>query len=109
MANYLVELKKTGVFGEHSSVDGMNQNVAVPVGDEIISKWKELSQMALKDRQSHGEQLVWVLVDGFLLYWDEVNYLKLRQGIALNYVLVAHCLDARREGIYSYSGRGCKS
>ncbi|KIY73889.1 hypothetical protein CYLTODRAFT_416543 [Cylindrobasidium torrendii FP15055 ss-10] len=71
MANYLTALKNTGVLGEHSSVDSMNQNAAVPVDDEVISKWTQASQKVLKDRQSRGEQIVWVLVDGFLLYWDE--------------------------------------
>ncbi|TCD65673.1 ribosylnicotinamide kinase [Steccherinum ochraceum] len=71
MANYLAEVKKTGVLGEHLSVDSFNQNAAVPVADEIISKWKALSQKISAERQSQGQNLVWVIVDGFLLYWDE--------------------------------------
>ncbi|KAF5384514.1 hypothetical protein D9757_006405 [Collybiopsis confluens] len=72
MANYLTELKNTGALGEHHSVDSFNQNTAaVPVSDEVISKWKDLSQKVSAERQSHGENLVWVIVDGFLLYWDE--------------------------------------
>ncbi|KAJ8094236.1 ribosylnicotinamide kinase [Marasmius tenuissimus] len=71
MANYLTELKKTGVLGEHHSVDSFNQNAAVPVDDEVISKWKELSKKIFTERESQGENLVWIIVDGFLLYWDE--------------------------------------
>ncbi|KAG7097708.1 hypothetical protein E1B28_005032 [Marasmius oreades] len=33
MANYLIELKETGVFGEHHSV-----------GDDVVSKWKSTAR-----------------------------------------------------------------
>lgn len=76
MANYLTELKKTGILGDHHSVDSLNQNAAVPVGDEVILKWKELSKKVVAKQESQGENLVWVIVDGFLLFWDEVSLFR---------------------------------
>ncbi|KAL0062270.1 ribosylnicotinamide kinase [Marasmius tenuissimus] len=104
MANYLTELKKTGVLGEHHSVDSFNQNAAVPVDDEVISKWKKLSEKVFTERQSQGENLVWVIVDGFLLYWDEriVSTLDVKAFVRIS----EDVAKARREARSYYTPEG---
>ncbi|PPR01343.1 hypothetical protein CVT24_006321 [Panaeolus cyanescens] len=104
MANYLIELKKTGVLGDHHSVANFNQTAAVPVDDQIISKWKQLSEKVFAEHQSRSENLVWVIVDGFLLYWDEriVSTLDVKAFIRV----AEDVARARREARSYYSPEG---
>ncbi|KAK7021927.1 ribosylnicotinamide kinase [Paramarasmius palmivorus] len=73
MAHFLSELKRTGALPEdHQSYDSFNTTTAVPVDSEIISAWKMRSeQLASEHLEKYGEKLVWALIDGFLMYWDE--------------------------------------
>ncbi|KAJ8083348.1 ribosylnicotinamide kinase [Marasmius tenuissimus] len=64
MANYLTELKKTGVLASIRTLLSPSMTKSSRNGRNLVRKCSA-------ERQSQGENLVWVIVDGFLLYWDE--------------------------------------
>ncbi|KAJ3490933.1 hypothetical protein NLI96_g1063 [Meripilus lineatus] len=70
MVDSLREVKTTGVIPpEHYSHDHLNEQKAVPVEDNVLERWRETFTRIESERSEAGEQLVWVMVDGFLLYW----------------------------------------
>ncbi|KAJ8453749.1 hypothetical protein ONZ45_g19584 [Pleurotus djamor] len=73
MTKFLKELKRSGVVPEsHKSLDVVNKTPAVPVDEEIITAWKAKStQLADEHLEKYREKLTWVIVDGFLMYWDK--------------------------------------
>ncbi|KAG5220149.1 ribosylnicotinamide kinase [Salix suchowensis] len=73
MATFLSDLKRTGVVpDDHQSFDLFNTTTDVPVNSEIITSWKTRSKSLVSEYlDKHGENLVWAIVDGFLLYWDK--------------------------------------
>jgi nicotinamide/nicotinate riboside kinase len=75
MSAFLSDLKRTGTLpADHQSYDSFNETASVPVNNEIIAEWKKRSEkLASEHLDKYGEKLVWVVVDGFLLYWDEVK------------------------------------
>lgn len=44
----------------------------MPVEQDTIERWRETFARIQKEREQAGEKVVWVMVDGFLLYWDKV-------------------------------------
>lgn len=67
----LREVKETGRLPpEHTSHDHMNEQKNVPVESETIGRWSEAFKRIEDERAKQGERLVWVMVDGFLLYWN---------------------------------------
>lgn len=51
----------------------MNKQVEVPIDDAILAEWRRKFQ-ELEDRErAKGIELVFVLIDGFLLYYDPVS------------------------------------
>lgn len=61
----LTHVKRLGTLPpSHQSHDHLNEQVPVGVDEDSKSRWK-----------SRFEQLkvVWVIVDGFVLYWDPVS------------------------------------
>ncbi|KAK7458727.1 ribosylnicotinamide kinase [Stygiomarasmius scandens] len=73
MAKFLSDLKKTGVLPEgHQSYDHLNVTASIPVEEEIIAGWKARSEkLASEHLEKNGEKLIWVIIDGFLMFWDE--------------------------------------
>ncbi|CAL1708056.1 unnamed protein product [Somion occarium] len=70
MVDSLREVKRTGkIPPEHYSHDHLNAQKDVPVDQEPLKRWQETFQKAEEEHRQRGEQLIWVLVDGFLLYW----------------------------------------
>lgn len=57
----------------------MNEQKAFEVREEVRERWREVfkglhERIARSDAgKGKGEKVVWGLVDGFLLYWDEVS------------------------------------
>ncbi|TCD66720.1 ribosylnicotinamide kinase [Steccherinum ochraceum] len=71
MRDSLRDVKRTGhIPPEHYSHDHLNTQKGVPIKPEIMQRWKAKFSEVDADRKKHGEQLLWVMVDGFLLYWD---------------------------------------
>ncbi|KAH9986758.1 hypothetical protein BJV74DRAFT_515444 [Russula compacta] len=56
----------------HSSHDHLNEQRAVPLGDGLFARCQ--AEIAAAQREAEavsGSRVVWGLVDGFLLYWDQ--------------------------------------
>ncbi len=68
-----VKIRETGVIPpEHYSHDHLNEQREVPVEQPLIDRWRETFTKIQEEHEKAGEKIVWVVVDGFLLYWDQV-------------------------------------
>ena len=60
---------------DHSSHDHLNEQRPVPLGDSVAARYKaEIAAVQKEVEVASGARVVWGLVDGFLLYWDQVCY-----------------------------------
>lgn len=75
MITFLEQVKATGeIPADHHSHDHLNEQKAVPIGDDFSTHWREQFEEAKRKRAERGEaRIVWGLVDGFLLYWHPVS------------------------------------
>lgn len=98
----LAYVKREGKVPEsHYSHDHLNIQVAVPVDEEVIQKWKTLFESIEKRYwEEQGVEIIWVVVDGFLLYWDKevVKTLDIRVLVRAKEAV----LKERREKRQSY-------
>ncbi|OCH86438.1 P-loop containing nucleoside triphosphate hydrolase protein [Obba rivulosa] len=101
MIKTLEEVKRTGVIPpEHYSHDHLNEQRDVPIDPETFERWRDTFTRIDEERRQASEQLVWVLVDGFLLYWhpEVVEMLDVRV-----FLLVPHdVLKQRRHERHGY-------
>lgn len=68
-------IKKDGTLpAQHQSHDHLNKQVEVDVDHSVIDQAREGFQRIEDDQRSKGFELVWFLVDGFVLYWDQVCF-----------------------------------
>ncbi|RPD63818.1 P-loop containing nucleoside triphosphate hydrolase protein [Lentinus tigrinus ALCF2SS1-6] len=80
MVKALEEVKRTGVIPpEHVSHDHLNEQKDIPIDDTVFQKWKSQFERIEEEYRAKGEEIKWVLVDGFLLYWypevvDKLDY-----------------------------------
>ena len=71
LVNSLKTVKRTGeIPPDHRSHDHLNEFKEIKVDDSVRVKWKE--EFERLKRENEGKQVLWVLVDGFLLYWHKV-------------------------------------
>lgn len=71
LVNFLKTIKQTGeVPPDHRSHDHLNEHKEIKVDDMVREKW--IKEFARLKKENEGEQVVWALVDGFLLYWYKV-------------------------------------
>jgi len=81
MAKELAHVKATGsTSASHYSHDHLNEQKPVSVEKETVLYWKGRFLQIETAFAQKGERVVWVIVDGFLLYWhpDVYNALDLR-------------------------------
>ncbi|KAH7096658.1 P-loop containing nucleoside triphosphate hydrolase protein [Auriculariales sp. MPI-PUGE-AT-0066] len=70
-AAFLQQVKRTGVIpANHNSHDHMNIQKEVSFDTASIQSWKERFQVLQRER---AVRVRWVLVDGFLLYWQKAS------------------------------------
>ncbi|KZT65959.1 P-loop containing nucleoside triphosphate hydrolase protein [Daedalea quercina L-15889] len=70
MIKTLKKVKETGVIPpEHRSHDHLNEQRDVPIDRAVSERWKETFTQIAREHEERGERLIWVIVDGFLLYW----------------------------------------
>ena len=55
------------------SHDHLNEQKDIPIEDAIFQKWKTHFERVEQEHRERGEDIKWVMVDGFLLYWDPVS------------------------------------
>jgi len=65
---------------DHYSHDHLNEQKEVPVRPGVIEKWAEEFRRIGEEREKVGEKVIWVLLDGFILYWNQevVNHIDVR-------------------------------
>ena len=69
-----MQVKRTGVIPpEHISHDHLNEQKDVPVEQARLAHWAGVFRRIQDAHAKRGEKIVWVMVDGFLLYWHEVS------------------------------------
>ncbi|KIJ50589.1 hypothetical protein M422DRAFT_159487 [Sphaerobolus stellatus SS14] len=73
LASFLEGIGYTGILPDtHKSHDHLNENKPIPVDSDILSHWRIESEKLVRDHlEKYGERIVWAIVDGFLMYWDE--------------------------------------
>jgi len=72
MVSFLGKVRATGgdIPPGHHSHDHLNEQKEVPVHSGVIEKWTEEFRRIGEERGKIGEKVTWVLLDGFLLYWN---------------------------------------
>ncbi|KAG5646838.1 hypothetical protein DXG03_002215 [Asterophora parasitica] len=73
LVSFLREVKETGkIPPDHRSHDHLNEQKEVKVDDEVRDRWIDVFEGLRKEREQNAqEKIVWGLVDGFLLYWNQ--------------------------------------
>ncbi|KAH8926772.1 P-loop containing nucleoside triphosphate hydrolase protein [Atractiella rhizophila] len=67
MRSTLKELKESGQFPDnHKSHDYLNEQIPVPISEDVVSHWKNVFSSSLANDTSI------VIADGFLLYYDSI-------------------------------------
>ena len=70
-STFLHDVKRTGVIpDDHNSHDHMNIQKEVSFDGELIQSWRKKFEEVQRVR---GVRVRWVMVDGFLLYWQQVS------------------------------------
>ncbi|CUA66811.1 Nicotinamide riboside kinase [Rhizoctonia solani] len=68
----LEHVKEHGVLPDsHSSHDHLNEQPEVPIPRGMLERWKLQFQGVESRWASQGVDIIWALLDGFLLYWDK--------------------------------------
>ncbi|KAJ6602205.1 P-loop containing nucleoside triphosphate hydrolase protein [Mycena sp. CBHHK59/15] len=72
MISFLRQVKETGeIPADHRSHDHLNEQKDIPVSPAVRDKWvKVFDGLKRQRRVEGGEDIIWGLVDGFLLYWS---------------------------------------
>lgn len=74
LITFLQKVKSTGeIPTDHRSHDHLNEHKDVPVRDEVEKRWRDAFEQLEREMEVDGERIIWGLVDGFLLYWNEVS------------------------------------
>lgn len=58
---------------DHYSHDHLNEQKEVSVSPDVIERWTEEFRRIGKEKEKEEEKIIWVLLDGFLLYWNRVR------------------------------------
>lgn len=73
-ANFITRVKDEGVLPEHASHDHLNPQLKdTPVSREQQERWANRFQEVVNKLLKDDTRVVFVLLDGFLLYWDKVK------------------------------------
>lgn len=102
LASFLRRVREEGGLpSDYKSHDGLNKQIQVPVSDDLTSSWaQKFNDIQEHARTTQGIDIVWGLVDGFLLYWhpDVVRELDVRLFLRVSY----DTLKERRERRFGY-------
>ncbi|KAG6897724.1 hypothetical protein C0992_011934 [Termitomyces sp. T32_za158] len=72
LVRFLREVKVSGkIPSDHRSHDHLNEQKEIKVDDEVRNRWIEVFEGIRQKREQEGEKIIWGLVDGFLLYWNQ--------------------------------------
>ncbi|KAJ7874768.1 P-loop containing nucleoside triphosphate hydrolase protein [Mycena olivaceomarginata] len=102
LISFLGEVKTTGeIPTDHRSHDHLNEQKDLPIPEAVRDRWIALFEGLRAQRAADGgDDIVWGLVDGFLLYWHPEVIAQLDVRI---YLRVPHdVLRARRHERHGY-------
>ncbi|PVF94935.1 P-loop containing nucleoside triphosphate hydrolase protein [Serendipita vermifera] len=88
LASFLQQVKTEGVIPtSHISHDALNKQTEVPIDKEVLLKWTSIFDDMKGKAREEGVELVWGLVDGFLLYWHPgvIHELDVRLFLRVSY------------------------
>ncbi|TBU31738.1 P-loop containing nucleoside triphosphate hydrolase protein [Dichomitus squalens] len=101
MIKALEEVRRTGVIPpEHVSHDHLNEQKDVPIDETIFQKWRKRFEEVEQEHRERGEEVKWVIVDGFLLFWEPQVVEKLDHRIFLR--VPHYVLKQRRHERHGY-------
>ncbi|KAJ7232773.1 hypothetical protein B0H12DRAFT_1144845 [Mycena haematopus] len=106
LISFLREVKATGeIPADHRSHDHLNEQKDLPIPDTVRDCWiARFESLRAKRAADGGDDVVWGLVDGFLLYWHPEVIAQLDVRI---YLRVPHdVLRARRHERHGYHTAG---
>lgn len=63
---------------DHYSHDHLNAQKEIPVPQETLDQWSKSFKDVSKQWSDKGYDVIWALLDGFLLYWDSVSAFESR-------------------------------
>lgn len=98
----IAQIKKTGQLpAGHTSNDHLNQLSAVGITPEAEAHWSAELRRVADESAARGEDIVWVLIDGFVLYYDAevASLLDVKLFVQVPYDV----LKARREKRSTYA------
>ncbi|KAJ7647557.1 P-loop containing nucleoside triphosphate hydrolase protein [Roridomyces roridus] len=72
MLDFLRKVKETGeIPADHRSHDHLNEQKDIGISEDVRDRWVSVFENLAAQRAADGaEEIVWGLVDGFLLYWN---------------------------------------
>jgi hypothetical protein len=75
MVSFLTKVRASGgeIPPDHHSRDSLNEKKGVPVRAGVIERWTEEFRRIGEEREKGETKIIWVLLDGFLLYWNQVR------------------------------------
>lgn len=75
LIDFLRHVKETGeIPPDHRSHDHLNEQKEIKVDDSVRDGWVQVFEKIKRDKEiKDDESVVWGLVDGFILYWNQVN------------------------------------
>ena len=75
MVSFLAKIRTSGgeIPPDHYSHDHLNEQKEVPVSADVIERWTEEFRRIGEEMEKGEEKVTWVLLDGFLLYWNRVR------------------------------------
>jgi hypothetical protein len=75
LVSFLQDVRSTGeIPPDHRSHDHLNEQKDIPIGEEVAERWRRSFESLETEMKGKGERVIWGLVDGFLLYWNEVRH-----------------------------------
>lgn len=78
LRTFLQTVKRSGkIPDDHKSHDHLNEQKLVPVSEEVFDRWRNEFEKIEADYRKKGQLVTWGLLDGFLLYWDQVSDMPL--------------------------------
>ncbi|KAG6821014.1 hypothetical protein H0H93_007904 [Arthromyces matolae] len=73
LVRFLRQVKATGQIPlDHQSHDHLNEQKDIKIDEAVRDHWiRTFERIGDRHRQETGENIIWGLVDGFLLYWNQ--------------------------------------
>ncbi|WVQ84569.1 hypothetical protein IAT38_006723 [Cryptococcus sp. DSM 104549] len=94
----LQDIRSSGHEGLHASHDHLNKENKIAIDESVFERWRTAFQALSKEEEARGVQLVWAIVDGFVLYYDmpSVEHLDIRIFLRVPHDVLKQRRDERQ-------------